>query len=332
MQPGGVFEFVHGVPDLAAAERYWAMLGYRGEARGELEAEAAGALYGHHSRMQSVRLAHSSGLPGGRIRLIHWDIPLDNGLEYAPPLAIGSRWITFYTRDILRLRDAFRDQAKATGERWNLTPIVRIPSRQSSSSPVSFLLPFSGIYAVFVIGQYARHAFLQFAGAPGATDDLFGDSPYSCSHPRSANIVTGNTESIVFYSAVFGLTARDPIQLDWTNEPVRAVLAMKEGRSIDLMRFDMADGTPHPLRLFAVDAGATDARHRARLGHLGLTAFSVQLDAGAVIGFAGVLKRNGAPRVHEIGRNEFGEQALAFTAPDGLHWIAVETAAGGQPG
>jgi len=111
----GLYEHICGVTDLDEAGRYWAQLGFEPLAEGSLEAERAHSLYGVGSRLRSVRLRHKATERRGLIRLMHWEVPTGQGLEFHP-LDLGSRWSGFYVKDVLEIRDACRDQTALTGD------------------------------------------------------------------------------------------------------------------------------------------------------------------------------------------------------------------------
>ena len=127
---GGLYEFVFSA-QVAERERllaFWSQLGFEPETEGSLTSGEADALYGHASKLQSVRLRHSGSraYETGLVRLQFWEALSGEGLGARKPLITGSRWMGMYTADILEVRDSLEGYNCEASERW-LSELVSAP-------------------------------------------------------------------------------------------------------------------------------------------------------------------------------------------------------------
>lgn len=324
MIPSGLYEHVHGVPDLAKATAYWAVLGYEEIARGRLTAETAATLYGVASAVECVRLAHRAGAIHGLVRLMRWDAPLGDGLGYAPPLVAGSRWTAFGTTDTIRVREAYEDEAAASGERWDLYAVTKIPSAVRGVATPRLATPFVGVRETVVIGRYVRHAFIGGIGMTINPDGYADGTTLPVSRPIHGDLVVPSPDVFPFYRDAFGLETRTPPKRStWEDSNTRAALNLEEGQAFIVQNYESPGLTDARLRVYALDGPADDLRERSRPGHLGLCLFTYCYPAGTLNEVRRRVEATGAT-VGPIVRSEFGEPAFCLTAPDGIVWQLLE--------
>lgn len=320
MAVSGIYEHLYGTRDLDGALAYWRQLGFEPVRHGELDADGARHLYGVPSGVRSARLAHRATARQGLVRLLAWDEPLGDGLRFAPPLVVGSRWSGFYTSDILKVREAYLDDV-AAGADWRLSALNRLPL---TGDPPSFLRPFVGIRETFVTGAQARHAFLQRVGfdRPGF-GTLAEGTPLPVTEASHANVVAPAGSAYDFYVSALGLAEQTPpMRLDATMPAIRGSLQLEEGDAFTVVVLHVPGTVTSFLRWYVVEGPAQDARDRSRPGHLGLCAFSWRLDGEDARAWAERIAGQGAT-VAGVAGNEFGEDSVVFTAPDGIAWVAV---------
>jgi hypothetical protein len=315
----GLYEHWFGTPDLDAALRYWAQLGFQEAARGRMDAPAAASLYGHASALESVRLAHRSGSPQGLVRVMVWQQPAGEGLGFTHPLAVGSRWSGLYTRDLVQVQDAYRDEANATGERWEVSELARL---FISDLKPSFYRPFVGIRESTVVGRYHRHAFLQRVGFDRPGFGTFStDTPLPVTECTHGNVVIPSFEQHSFYGDALGLVVQTPaVRIDWNMVAVRHSLQLQEGDAFDVIVYQTPSVPTGFLRVYAPCGTREDARARSRPGYLGNCGYSYRYDSRSLPILRQRVAMAGAQQVGEIRPNEFGEASFSCQAPDGNYW------------
>jgi hypothetical protein len=327
MNPSGLYEHVHGVPTLAEAIAYWAVLGYEEVGRGALAADEAAALYGVHSAVASVRLAHRAGDAHGLVRLLQWEQPLGDGLGYAKPLVAGSRWTAFGTTDTIRVREAYEDEAAATGERWDLYAVTKIPSAVRGVAVPRLTTPFVGVRETVVIGRLVRHAFIGGIGMTINPSGYAEGTVLPVSRPIHGDLVVPSAEVFPFYRDAFGLeTPTPPNPSGWHNRNTRLALDLEEGQGFIVQNYQSPGLSDARLRVYALDGPAEDLRDRSRPGHLGPCLFTYRYPAGTLEAVRQRVAAAGG-EVGPIVRTEFGERAFGLTAPDGIAWQLLEAPA-----
>lgn len=325
----GISEFVFGLPEGRREEmlRFWKVLGFEPVAEGTLDADAAGALYGHAATLHGLRLKHRGceRFGTGFVRLQVWSELANEGLGASRPIAPGSRWMGLYTQDILQVRDAFTAERSLAD--WNLwvSPLVHAPLAKPAPE-VDFWTPFVGLRETLVFGDDFRLAFIQRGGfdRPGfGTPDpslLFKNTEGSHASlvqpPRSFD--TG------FYKSVFGFeTAPYGEPHDSGDEPpTRAALKLQDGETFRVERTRAVDCPSGLLQVYSSYTDATDRRALSRAGSRNLCLYSVQSDN--LEGLRKAAFQYGATSISELTPDEFGHAALTFDAPDGLQWLATE--------
>jgi hypothetical protein len=320
---GGLYEHWYGTADLDAALRYWRQLGYDEAARGSLDADAAARLYGVRAPLQSLRLRHRSTDRQGLVRVLRFDGPCGTGLGFAHALALGSRWSGFYTRDILAVQDAYRDEAAATGAPWKVTELARL---FISAATPGFYEPFVGIRESTVTGPEHRHAFLQRVGfdRPGFGSFAEG-TPLPVCESTHGNIVIPDLAGHEFYAAGLGLAVQAPVQrIDWTMAAVRRSLAMEEGEAFSVIVYHTAGEPTGFLRVYAPHDPRPDLRAASRPGHRGNVGYTLRYPAGSLDARHAAVAAAGATHLTVVSANEFGERSFSFDAPDGTFWNLLE--------
>lgn len=320
---GGLYEHWYGTEDIDRAIRYWRQLGYEPSAQSRLGAEQAEALYGGRGSLESVRLRHQGTDRQGLIRLHRFEAGMGPGLGFSHALATGSRWSGFYSRDILAVQDAYRDQAALSGERWKVSDVARL---FISATTPSFYDPFIGIRETTVTGSAHRHAFLQRVGFDRPGFGSFAEqTPLPVTESTHGNVVLRVFDDHEFYARGLGLAVQTPVQsIDWTVTAVRNSLELKEGESFVVIVYQ-APGEPSGfLRVYGSAEVRDNQLDQSRPGQLGACGYSYRYPAGSLPARRAAVQKAGAVDVTPILENEFGERSFSFNAPDGYFWNLVE--------
>lgn len=316
---GGLYEHGYGTADLDAALRYWGQLGFAEVARGRLDAAAAKALYGHASAMTGVRLAHRAERRYGLVRLLVFEEPAGPGLGFAHALSLGSRWSGFYTRDLVQVQDAYRDEAVASGAQWRVSDLVRL---FISPTAPGFYSPFVGIRESTILGPEHRHAFLQRVGfdRPGF-GSFASDTPLPVTECTHGNVVVPTLGDHAFYTDGLGLVVQTPTQqIDWTVTAVRHSLALQEGEAFQVIVYQTPGVPSGFLRVYAPRESRLDLRDVSRPGHLGNCLYTYRYPKGALGARRDRVIAAGAIAVTPLLTNEFGESSFSCRSPDGCFW------------
>jgi hypothetical protein len=319
---GGLYEHGYGASNLEAALRYWGQLGFVEVARGALDTAAARALYGHGSPMTGVRLAHRAERRYGLVRVFSFEQPAGPGLSFAHALSLGSRWSGFYTRDLVQIQDAYRDEAVASGASWRVSDLVRL--FVSSSAP-SFHAPFVGIRESTIMGPEHRHAFLQRVGFDRPGFGSFSpETPLPVTECTHGNVVVPALDGDPFYTDGLGLSVQAPVQqIDWKVPAVRQSLALQEGEAFQVVVYQ-TPGVPSAfLRVYAPRESRPDLRSSSRPGHLGNCLYTFRYPAGSLAGRRERVLATGATEVTPLLANEFGETSFSCRSPDGCFWTLL---------
>jgi uncharacterized glyoxalase superfamily protein PhnB len=316
----GIYENCIGTTNAEPLLRYWQELGYREVGRGALSSELAAKLYGYEAGLSSVRLQNGNSHDHGNVRIMQWEKLRNEGLNYARPLDIGSRWFASMTRDVYVLRDAFAGDT-VVDDHWVFSePAQAIIN--TGNPPKSFYERFVGVREFFVSGKDTRQAFFQRYGytRPGY-GNIHPDSPLGVSEGTHSSFVTGDHSLIGFYSEVLGLkrlstreTGDSPASrqtLHMTPEDGRFMLSMFVSPLMEVGMFQIY--TPlYP---------APDVRERSQPGSRGISLFTYRVDD--LEDYHRRVLNSPATSVSEITSNEFGESSFGFYAPDGMYWVMV---------
>lgn len=318
----GVYENCIGTTDGIETLRYWAELGYQVVAEGQLAAQQAGSLYAYASGLQSWRLQNGLATDHGLVRVMQWETPHNAGLEYAPPLAIGSRWFAAMTADIFMLRDAYADDVTGGG-RWDYSEPARaiIMTGQPASS---FYQRFVGVREMVVLGEQTRHAFFQRYGYErpgyGAIDPA---SPLQVSEGTHSSFVTADHAHASFYTEVMGLKPSVVSKTIGQQPATRAALMMQEGQDEALLSNWESD-CEAGVGLFQVYTPlypSPDLRDHSQPGSLGLSLFTYRTAELATLYTR--VQSSPATAVTGLLSNEFNEASFGFLAPDGMYWVII---------
>lgn len=329
MAVSGVHEFIHGheASDRERVLHFWSILGFEPVEEGYLGAGEAGALYGHGSALTSIKLAH----PGcatydtGYVRLQFWERLSGEGLAGSKAVEVGGRWMGIYTRDGLRVSEAFRGEAETKGLNWSLTPLVAAPF-VIPVPPTTLDQPFTGLREFVVLGDEFRFAFVQRVGFERPGFGTFADDlPFRNTEGTHANIIQPVGQfSTEFYKRVFRLItmANGEAKDSGSEPPTIAALKLDVGQTFRIERLVHPDCPAGMLQVYSPYSGERDLRSVSRAGARGLGYYSYRVfDIAA---FRDLIMAEGAANVTEIADNEFGEPALCFHAPDGVFWTVSE--------
>jgi hypothetical protein len=324
----GVYEFVFGGLESERDEllRFWEVLGFVPAGEGSLDAQAAGAAYGHQSRLHSIRLRH----PGcdtfetGLVRLQLWADLRNQGLGNATPMVTGSRWMGMYTHDILQLRDSFTSEQAVKD--WNLwvSPLVNAPLQKPAPEP-NYYEPFVGLRETLVFGDRIRLAFIQRGGFDRPGFGTFDDSlPFRNTEGSHANVVQpDNSFSTEFYKRAFDFeTAPFGEAHDSGDEPPTiAALKLRDGELFHVERTRAVDCPSGLLQVYSSYMPGEDLRDLSTFGSGNLCAYSVRVRDLDTL--ARLVESTPGASSGGLFSDEFGRGALRFTAPDGYAWLAI---------
>ena len=329
MAASGVHEFIHGhgAGDRESVLHFWSIFGFEPVEEGQLAAAEAEKLYGHPSVLASVRLAH----PGcatydtGYVRLQFWDRLGSEGLAGSKAVEVGGRWMGIYTRDGLRVSEAFRGESETAGHDWSLTPLVPAPF-VIPVPPTTLEQPFTGLREFVVLADDFRFAFVQRVGFDRPGFGTFAeDLPFRNTEGTHANIIQPvGAFSTEFYKRVFGLVtmANGEAKDSGSERPTIAALKLDEGQTFRIERLVHPDCPAGMLQVYSPYSGERDLRPVSRPGGRGLDCYSYRVLDIEV--FRELIIAEGATNVSEIAANEFGEASLCFSAPDGVFWTVSE--------
>ncbi len=315
----GLFENCIGTDDREAAIRYWTELGYRVVQEGNLSAGQAGTLYAHHSALTSLRLQNGASNDHGQVRLMLWEQPRNNGLEYAKPLDVGSRWFASMVKDVYSVYDAFQDDDKAGERHWVFSEPARAIINVGNEA-TGLYDRFRGVREMFVIGQQTRQAFFQRYGytRPGY-GTITDESPMGVSEGTHSSMVTADHSTANFYAEVLGLIPVNPGHKSGYQKPAtKTTLMLEDGQEFLLTAFQSPVTIVGLFQIYSPLYPSPDLRDQAQPGSLGLALFIYRVDN--LNEYHERIKASAATAVTAIIRNEFGESSFGFVAPDGMYW------------
>ena len=332
---GGVFEVLIGTDDVVGQIRYWSQFGYRVGESGRLAPESAEALYGVASGAHVVRMRHQDA-DHGLVRLVGWDAPTGPGLGTAPLRVQGSRWTALLTDDVTRIANHAQVASEDGADQHYIAPQwAQIYAPPDGNDP--FLAPLVGVREMLLARPQSRQVFFQRFGY---TVPLYGAVNASAFFPTSQITHFGllhhgdHPEWLAFYDALGLVRARHAETFTSAGPGARVVWDLAEGDGDATTDFDDPRSIPGDFQSyrsgrlkvvrFPDTLDTPDRRADARLGALGLTAYSLRvrnLDAAREVVIA-----EGASDVTEIGRNALGERSFSFTAPDGYAWALIAAA------
>ncbi len=332
---GGLHEVCVGVPDLDAAVAYFAAFGCRPEARGELDAAAARALYGVDSPLRSLRLTHLDA-DHGLVRLMQWERPRNAGLGMGTDLrCVGSRWGVRLTSSVMNLMNHAQRAREAGDPIAIIEPLLAVIGEVSGEQAARpFVDPIIGVREMVMIQPLARQVFFERFGyeSPlyGRIDE--GSLLRTSQHTHFGLMIADDDPHVLdFYEDVLGLQR----MLD-TGTPYedatgsRAIFGLQEGEGFHMVDFDDPASEHHPSRRrsgklkcvrFAASARIERRLHESRAGCLGYSLYTWR-----VADIDSMHRRLAAARVQalsDIVTDEFGRRALSFDSPDGYQWNLV---------
>ncbi len=330
---GGVHELAIGTTDPIPLIEYFQQFGYRVGRSGELDAGAAGALYGVESGLRSIRLQHQDA-DHGLYRLMVWETPRDDGLGLAHMKVHGGRWAAAVTRDVYRILNHAEDAAVRDLPVYFVEPQRQvIYAGDEDSRP--FLDPTLCVREMLLVRPETRQILFQ---RYGYELPLYGriaeEAPLQTSQVTHAGLITqGGPEALDFYDQVLGLLrARDGHVSDDSDPASAAIFELEPGQKY--MSTDFDDPRSDPTDLSKVRSGRLkiirfiegpeleDLRHRSRPGSLGLSLYTYRVQG--IEDFHRRVHDSDASAVTDILDNEFGERSFSFVAPDGYSWNLVE--------
>lgn len=334
---GGLHELCVGVPDLDEAIADFAACGCRPGGRGALDAEAAGALYGHRSALESVRLLHGDA-DHGLVRLMKWASPRNAGTGLRAHLrGIGSRWGVRVTQSVFNIVN-HAERALQAGAPLTLLPpqlaVIGEVSGERAARP--FRDPVVGVREMVLLQPHYRQVFFERFGYESP---LYGQvDPASLlrtsQHTHAGLMVASDDERIFdFYAAVLGLKRTHEERVPYANATgSRSIFALRPGEGFHMVDFDdprtgpaLAERRSGKLKCvrFAADAQIDDLRELSRPGCLGYSLYAWRVDDAEAM-HAKLARTPGVTALRPVRADEFGRPCVAFRAPDGYDWALVQ--------
>ncbi|MFM7800292.1 MAG: VOC family protein [Planctomycetota bacterium] len=334
---GGLHELCVGVPDLATAIDDFAAYGCRPGARGALDDDAAEALYGHPSALQSVRLLHGDA-DHGLVRLMQWETPRNAGVGLRRDLrGIGSRWGVRVTQSVYGIVN-HAERALQAGAPLTLIPPQLAVIGEVSGVPAArpFRDPIVGVREMVLLQPYYRQVFFERFGYESP---LYGqvdpDSLLHTSQHTHAGLMIASDDPRIFdfYDRVLGLKRTHEETVPYENATgSRSIFGLAPGEGFHMVDFDdrrtgstLATRRSGKLKCvrFAADAALDDLRDVARPGSLGYCLYSWRVDD--IDGMHTKLAETpGVTGLRPVQPDEFGRRSVTFRAPDGYDWMLVE--------
>jgi catechol 2,3-dioxygenase-like lactoylglutathione lyase family enzyme len=332
---GGLHEACVGVPDLATAIAYYERFGCRVGAIGELDAAAAKALYGHHSALRSVRLAHQDS-DHGLVRLMQWDSPRNAGLGVAPNLrCIGSRWGVRLTLSIMGIANHAQRAAELGQPIHVIEPIMAVIGEVSGERAAQpFIDEFVGVREMVVLQPHYRQVFFERFGYESP---LYGKVNPHCTFQASQHthfgmmIATDDHQVLRFYDEVLGLCRWFDAERPYGQATgSRQIFGLERDETHWMVDFDdprsgqsLAERRSGKLKVvrFGSASRIDDRSEHSRPGSLGYSHYTWRCH-----GIDALWKRvasAGATQVTDVLADEFGTRAFSFHAPDGYSWTLI---------
>ena len=334
---GGLHELCVGVPDLDEAIADFAAYGCHPGERGALDAEAAAALYGHRSALESVRLLHGDA-DHGLVRLMKWASPRNAGSGVRAHLrGHGSRWGVRVTQSVFNIVNHAERALQAGAPLTLLPPLLAVIGEVSGERAARpFRDPVVGVREMVLLQPHYRQVFFERFGYESP---LYGQvDPASLlrtsQHTHAGLMVASDDERIFdFYEAVLGLKRTHEERVPYANATgSRSIFALQAGEGFHMVDFDdprtgaaLAERRSGKLKCvrFAADAKIDDLREFSRPGCLGYSLY-VWRTADVDAMHARLAATPGVTALRPVRADEFGRRCVAFRAPDGYDWVLVQ--------
>lgn len=334
---GGLHELCVGVPDLDEAVADFAAYGCRPGERGKLDAAAAGALYGHRSALESLRLLHGDA-DHGLLRLMRWESPRDEGVGLRRDLrGIGSRWGVRVTQSVYGIVN-HAERALQAGAALTLIPpqLAVIGEVSGTRAARPFRDPIVGVREMVLLQPHYRQVFFERFGYESP---LYGQvDPASLlrasQHTHAGLMIASDDPRIFdFYDGVLGLKRTHEETVPYENATgSRSIFGLAPDEGFHMVDFDdprtgstLATRRSGKLKCvrFAADAKIDDLRAVAQPGSLGYCLYTWRVDD--IDGMhARLAATPGVTGLRPVQQDEFGRACIAFRAPDGYDWVLLQ--------
>ncbi|MBF2754360.1 MAG: hypothetical protein ISN29_03755 [Gammaproteobacteria bacterium AqS3] len=318
----GVYEVMVGVEDADKAVEHFKLFGFRVIQTGEFTAAESRALYGVSSALKSVRMQNAGVDAHGLLRILEWE-NLAPGVGYAPPDTPGQRMAVMRTADIMRIVDVFKDE-RALGQPWLvIEPTLDVIYQDANKSPGLYENRRIGVRETSIWGQWFNHIFFQRYGydVPGYGYINEG-SVFRTSEFTHHDFIQDKPldETVGYYVRALGFQPEQEqpvIDGDWQTG-ARVVFAMPPGHSHQYIGMRSPNDVSGKLKFFyPFDRTARSRMDRVAVNAEGINMHSLYVDD---VGLVRTLLRRERIRPSAIRLNEYGEESLVFTGPDGAIW------------
>ncbi|WP_026100480.1 VOC family protein [Fortiea contorta] len=330
----GIYEVCIGVPEPISAIQYWEQFGYRIGQVGELSADVAHKLYKVNSSLRSIRLYHQNA-DHGLIRLMVWQNPTNEGLGTGTMKVRGNRWATSLTTDVLTILN-HAEEAKAAGGdiRYSQPYWEIIYNKERKSRP--FIDAAVGVREMLLLQPLTRQVLFQrFGYTLPNYGQVNHDATFKTSQFTHMGLIVQDDSkaTLKFYEEVLGLLrVRDDVETSYESSPAgRDIFDLHPGEKFIVTAFDDPRSSQTDFsaarsgRLYIVrfpEAMNLESRFSAaQPGSWGISLYTYRVSE--IAKFGDRISQTPVQNLTNILTNEFGEQSLSFTAPDGYFWNLV---------
>ncbi|MCS6874166.1 MAG: VOC family protein [Pyrinomonadaceae bacterium] len=330
----GVYEVCIGAIDEKPLIAYFERFGYRVGESGNLNEEAAEALYGVRSKLRSIRLYHQDA-DHGLIRIMVWDKPLNEGLGLASMRVIGNRWGAMMTADIYNIQN-HTEEAIAQGYPIRYVPPQRAEIYKLEKRPIPFLENYAVVREMCLIQPLTRQIIFQRFGYELPFYGKINPNSFfkSSQITHFGLVVYRNQENIDFYGEVLGLLKvreSSDYESGYEDASARAIFELEKHQRYGVTDFDNPKSSKDPMKAlsgrlkiiwFSPESKLDNKLDYSRPGSLGYSLYTYNVNG--IDFYHQKVKSSKAQNVTDILRNEFGEKSFTFVAPDGYFWNLIE--------
>ena len=328
----GIYEVCIGITESLPMIQYWQQFGYRIGKTGELTADTAQNLYGVNSNLRSIRLEHQD-VDHGLIRLMVWEKPINEGLQMTSMKALGNRWATTLTTDVLNILNHAED-AKLAGLPVTYTfPQWEIIYKKDKGRP--FFDPAVGVREMMLLQPLIRQVLFQrFNYTVPQYGKINHNSTLKTSQFTHAGLVVqdDSKKTLDFYEDVLGLLrSRDNSETSYESSvAARQIFDLQPGENFTVTTFDdprsstnwqeARSGRMYIIR-FPEKINLQFGFDKSQPGCLGMSLYTYRVNN--IKYYFDRVKNSAVTQITDIIDNEFGEKSFSFVAPDGYLWNLI---------
>lgn len=349
----GTYEYVIGTTRSHAQEAlsYWKTFGFEVRKEGHLSSEESRLRYGVDLPVHSYRLQNGTLEDHGKLRIMVWetDKPLPD-LGVASIMTPGVRWTTQLVDNILGLSLAYRDIRNYSDSRYVISDLVR--NYLGATGPGKSISDrYKGVYEIMVRNPRWNQVFFQREGYKAEGYGVVNmAAPIPSSEFTHGGIVVRNMDKLDFYTKTLGLVDR--------GKTLQGAVRQKNQISGPFM-FDYGQGyIAHNIQTPASFVGqfyylapmfdpvlaegsagkvVMDLVLPSQGGPLPILPDSLSISRPGIEGISHMsfkvldiqdyhrrVSASEATDITPVLKDEFGEMAFSFVAPDGVYWTLIQ--------